>query len=218
MASLFRGLWGDYGGTSTFAIQKKVGLTSGIRPSPTATRERRLSSAPFFLMFSKLLSLTLQGETPQPTVQYAHCPGSTGRFHGLTIREFFSESGPVSVDREINFPTTDGVCTQNTHSHNTFVHVQVIRTLPAQMCHSPREHAWLEGQHGSGWRIVVSPQRFRHPSVMSRMLPDLSLNTSTQSLSHLPHLSSHLLFLHYPVLWNCTKKPCEILTAEWRLY
>ena len=28
--------------------QKKVVLTSGIRPSPTATRERRLSSAPFF--------------------------------------------------------------------------------------------------------------------------------------------------------------------------
>ena len=49
--------------------------------------------------------------------------------------------------------------------------------------HSPREHAWLKGQHGSGLRIVVSPKRFRHPSVMSRMLPHLSLNTSTRSRS-----------------------------------
>ena len=49
--------------------------------------------------------------------------------------------------------------------------------------HSPREHAWLKGQHGSGLRIVVFPKRFRHPSVMSRMLPHLSQNTSTRSLS-----------------------------------
>ena len=73
--------------------------------------------------------------------------------------------------------------TQNTHSHDAFVHVQVIRTLPAQMFHSPREHAWLKGQHGSGLRIVVYPKRFRHPSVMSHMLPHLSLNTSARSLS-----------------------------------
>ena len=49
--------------------------------------------------------------------------------------------------------------------------------------HSPREHACFKGQHGSGLRIVVSPKRFRHPSVMSHMLPHLSLNTSTRSLS-----------------------------------
>ena len=88
-----------------------------------------------------------------------------------------------SVGREINFPTTDGECRQNTHSHDTFVHVQVIRTLPAQMFHSPSEHAWLKGQHGSGLRIVVSRKRFRHPSVMSHILPHVSKNTSTRSLS-----------------------------------
>ena len=49
--------------------------------------------------------------------------------------------------------------------------------------HSPREHAWLKGQHGSGLRIVVSPKRFRHPSVMSHTLPHVSLNTSTRSLA-----------------------------------
>ena len=80
-------------------------------------------------------------------------------------------------------PTTDGRCRQNTHSHDTFVHVQVIRTLPAQMFHSPREHAWLKGQHDSGLRIVVSSKRSRHTSVMSHMLPHLSQNTSTRSLS-----------------------------------
>ena len=35
--------------------------------------------------------------------------------HGLTIRDFFSELGPVSVDWRY-FQTTDGVCEQNTHS------------------------------------------------------------------------------------------------------
>ena len=51
------------------------------------------------------------------------------------------------------------------------------------MFHSPREHAWLKGQHGSGLRIVVCLVRFRHPSVMSHMLPHLSLNTSAGSFS-----------------------------------
>ena len=45
------------------------------------------------------------------------------------------------VGQEINFPTTDGGCRQNTHSHDTCVQVQVIRTVPAQMFHAPREHA-----------------------------------------------------------------------------
>ena len=57
----------------------------------------------------------------------------------------------------MNFPTTDVECRQNTHSHDTFVHVQRFN-----------------GQHGSGLRIVVPPKRFRHPSVMSQMLPQLS--------------------------------------------
>ena len=34
---------------------------------------------------------------------------------------------------------------QNIHSYDTFVLVQRIRTLPAQMFHSPCEHAWLKG-------------------------------------------------------------------------
>ena len=49
---------------------------------------------------------------------------------------------------------TDQKCRQDTHSQNTFVQVQVIRTLPAQMLHSPREHAWLKGQQDS--RIALS--------------------------------------------------------------
>ena len=53
---------------------------------------------------------------------------------------------------------------------------------------SRREHAWLksdtaQGQHGSGLCIVVTPKRFRHPSVMPDMLPHLSLNTSARSFS-----------------------------------
>ena len=41
--------------------------------------------------------------------------GILGILHGLTIRDFFSELVPVSVGREINFPTTDRGCRQNTH-------------------------------------------------------------------------------------------------------
>ena len=66
-----------------------------------------------------------------------------GVLHSLTIRDF-SQIGPVSVGREINFPTTDGVCRQDTHSHDTFVHVQRITERNAHS-RSPREHAWLKG-------------------------------------------------------------------------
>ena len=41
--------------------------------------------------------------------------GIPGLLHGLTIRDF-SQIGPVSVGREINFPTTDGECAQNTRT------------------------------------------------------------------------------------------------------
>ena len=48
----------------------------------------------------------------------------------------FSQIGPVSVGREINFLTTDGGCRQNTLSHDTFVHVQLITARTAQIFHS----------------------------------------------------------------------------------
>ena len=72
------------------------------------------------------------------------------------------------------------ICRQNTHSHDTFVHVQVMRTLPAPMCHSPREHAWLKGAQDSHCGVSETTC---HPSVISHMLPLLSLHTSAGSLS-----------------------------------
>ena len=50
------------------------------------------------------------------------------------VNMFFSELGPVSVGREINTPTTDGVCRQISLSHDSFVHVQRIteRIAPVQ--------------------------------------------------------------------------------------
>ena len=63
--------------TSIFARQRKEDSTRGIRPSMTVTR-RKLPYFILFLMSSKLPSLTLQGETPQPMTQYAHCPGLIG--------------------------------------------------------------------------------------------------------------------------------------------
>ena len=107
-------------------------------------------------------------------------------------------------------------CRQNIHSHDTFGHVQLITARTAQMFHSRREHAWLKGQHGSELRTVVSPKRFRHPSVMSHMLPHLSLNTSTRSLS----LASLVFRPSSPSLSCPTSAPSgldqETLRDPWR--
>ena len=92
------------------------------------------------------------------------------------------------------------------HSHDTLVHVQVIRTLPAQMFHSPREHAWLKGAQPRIAHYVVS-ETTCHSSVMSHMLPHLSQNI-LHNLSHVPQLSSDLL-PHCLVPRNWIKKPCE---------
>ena len=77
--------------------------------------------------------------------------------------------GAISADRT---PTsTTHVCTYS--SSQNALH---------KNSHSPREHAWLKGQHGSGLRIGVS-ERTYHPSVMSHLLCHLSRSTSTRSLS-----------------------------------
>ena len=114
--------------------------------------------------------------------------GILGILHSLiTCEIFFSELGPVSVSREINFLTTDGVCRQNTHSHDTFVHVQLITARTALMFHSRTTQTRV----AQGLRIVVSLKRFHHPSVMSHMLP------------HLPHDLSPVFrpfSVHGPVL------------------
>ena len=54
-------------------------------------------------------------------------------------------------------------CRQNTHSHDTFVLVQVIRTLPAQMFHSPRVTTRT--------RVAQGPTRLRiaHCGVSSKI-------------------------------------------------
>ena len=47
----------------------------GIRLSPTVTRERLPDFVLYFLAFTKLPSLIIQGETPQSMRSYACCPG-----------------------------------------------------------------------------------------------------------------------------------------------
>ena len=67
-------------------------------------------------------------------------------------------------------------CTQNTHSHDTFVHVQRITERTAQV---------FQKRNTRGSRIAhcsVSKTTCL-PSVMSHMLPHLPQNTSTRSLS-----------------------------------
>ena len=106
-----------------------------------------------------------------------------GILHGLTIREKLSELGPVSVGREINFPTTDGWCGQNTHSHNTFVHVQVMRTLPAQMFDSHTTRTRVAQAHSAELHALVPQKVVVIHAQCPAYMPHLPRNTSTRSLS-----------------------------------
>ena len=94
---------------------------------------------------------------------------------------------------------------QNTHSHDTLVHVQRITERTAQMFHS-------RNTRGPRTAHCNVPETTCHPSVMSAMLPHLPQNTSTRSLSPASPVfrpSSHCPVLPRPVL-ACIKKPCEI--------
>ena len=99
--------------------------------------------------------------------------------------------GPVRVGWEINFPTTDGECRQNTHSHDTFVHVQRITERTAQMFHS-------RNPRGSRIAHCSVSETICHPSVMSHMFPHLPQNTSTRSLS-----PTSLVFRPYSPSLSC---------------
>ena len=82
-------------------------------------------------------------------------------------------------------------CIQNTHSNDTFVHVQRITERTTQMF-SLTQHAWLKSF------ALVRQKVVSHPSVMSHMLP------------HLPHTTTRSLFFRpsSPSL-SWSMKPCE---------
>ena len=75
------------------------------------------------------------------------------------------------------------MCGQNTHSNNTFVHVQVMRTLPAQMFDSHTTRTRVAQAHSAELHALVPQKSSRHPRAMSHMLPHLPQNTCTRSLS-----------------------------------
>ena len=56
--------------------------------------------------------------------------GIPGILHGLTNRDF-SQMRPVSVGREINFPTTDGECRHNTEVGHRDVRKDTVQTMKA---------------------------------------------------------------------------------------
>ena len=135
--------------------------------------------------------------------------GIPGFLHGLTTREkLFSQIGPVSVGRETNFPTTDGRCRQNAHSHDTFVHVQRITERTAQMF-SLTQHAWLK--NCTHWCLVegfvIHAQCLTCCRTCHRtLLHDLSHQHNFPS----DHLLSHCLSYLCPFrigLWNTLRDP-----------
>ena len=108
-----------------------------------------------------------------------------GILHGLTVREFFSELGPVSVGREIKLPDNrrgergrqniySHLCTYSTHCTSTVTHRANTRGSRA---HSP------------GLRIVVSLKQLVIPA--SCLIRCRTCHrTLLHDLSHLPQPSS----------------------------
>ena len=102
-----------------------------------------------------------------------------------------------------SFPTTDGVCRQNTDSHDKFVHVQRITERSAQV-QSLITRTRVDHVVCFGVSKVVY-----HPSVMSRTCH----RTLLLDLFHLHHLPSDHLLPHCPVLsrpiLDWIAKPCK---------
>ena len=160
-------------------------------------------------------SVNQRGETcrfrqhrPRPQIENATIGrqevGNPGILHTLTIREP-SQIGPVSVGREMNFPTTDGVFRQNTYSHDTFVHVQRITERIAQV-QSLITRTRVAQVVCLGVSTVVC-----HPSVISHMWPHLSQSISSRPVFRPPSPS-----LSCPSELD-QENPARF-TAEWRIH
>ena len=100
----------------------------------------------------------------------------------LTTGDFFLTVRTGFGCPEKNLQPTDGWCEQYTHKCSTYrvAHHNHI---------SSREHAWLKIKDGTS----LSPENHRDPRVMSLSLPQLTLTTSTSSLS--PFSSTSPTFL-----------------------
>ena len=91
-------------------------------------------------------------------------------------------------------------CRQNTHSHDTFAHVQLITARTAQI------QSLITRTRVAQVVCFGASKAVCHPNVMSHMLPHLPQNTSARSLSL--SLSSTSRVLSRPILeWSM--KPCE---------
>ena len=77
---------------------------------------------------------------------------------------------------------------QNTHSHDTFLHVQLITARTAQMFHSPREHAWLKS-FALVCQSSLSSQR--HVSHVAAFAMEHFYTISLTYITCLPTILSH---------------------------
>ena len=75
-------------------------------------------------------------------------------------------------------------CTQNTHSRDIFVHVQLFTDRIAQVQSlTTRTRVAQRPTRQKDCALWCLQKRFGHPSVMSHLLSHLSLSTSSRSLS-----------------------------------
>ena len=138
--------------------------------------------------------------------------GIPGILHGLTILDFFRIRTSFGWPGD-KLPDNRRACGHNNHSHNTFVHVQVMRTLPAQMFDSRTTRTRVAQAHSTELHALV-PQKVVVIHAQCSTSCRTCHRTLLHDLSHLPQLSSDHFLPHCPVLLQLLpdwiKKPCEI--------
>ena len=112
----------------------------------------------------------------------------------------------MSVGREINFPTTDGRCRQNTHSHDTFVHVLLITAGTAQIFHSRN----TRGSSRLPWCVKSSLSFQRHVSHVAALATEHFHTISLTYITCPPTIFCLSPVLSRPIL-DWIMKPCETL-------
>ena len=108
----------------------------------------------------------------------------------------FSQIGPV-----------DGRCRQNTHSHDTFVHVQLVTARSAQI-HSSREHAWLKS-----FALVCQKQVCHPRSHVSHVATEHFYTICLTNITCLPTIFSLTVLSNLGPFWIGSRNPAGF-TAE----
>ena len=110
-----------------------------------------------------------------------------------------------------NFPTTDRVCRQNTHWHDTFVHVQRITERSAQV-----QSLITRGSSRLPWCVKSSLSSHRHVAHVAALATEHVHTISFTYITCLPTIFSLTVLSNLDPEWIGPWSPARD-TAEWRI-